>query len=83
MYRNHSFPCQVIWCTWAGAWLTAADDGTLRVWTGAGEHVKHVEFSGGTAHALTTDDVNHVVLLATMDHVVHVVDIEQGSTVWR
>ena len=56
--------------------MTASDDGTLRVWTIDGEQQRQVEYSGGTSHALVADEYNKVVLLATMDHVIHVLDVE-------
>ncbi|KAF6254405.1 WD40-repeat-containing domain protein [Scenedesmus sp. NREL 46B-D3] len=70
---------QVRWVAHREAWVTAADDELLRLWSAKGEKLASIPFKGGSARCLYSDEVNRLLLVSTADKNAYLYDLATGA----
>ncbi|WIA17403.1 hypothetical protein OEZ85_014259 [Tetradesmus obliquus] len=70
---------QVRWVAHEEAWVTAADDELLRLWSTKGEKMASIPFKGGSARYLFVDEVNRLLLVSTADKSAYLYDLAAGA----
>ena len=74
---------QIRWAGFREAWVTAADDDTLRLWSPAGACLASLASKGGRAAALFVDERRGLLLAAAADKAVYVYALDEPAPLAR
>jgi len=69
----------VAWSRKEAVWISAADDGSVKVWGPQGKPLHKIHYRGYPPTALCVDDLSRHVLVGSQDGSLKVYDIEEGA----
>ncbi|GMH37514.1 hypothetical protein BSKO_05387 [Bryopsis sp. KO-2023] len=74
---------QVRWVSFRDCWITAADDDMMRIWSRGGDLLHSFVYNGGSVQCLFVDEINQLILAATLDKSVAVYTLEDPVPIAR
>lgn len=74
---------QVRWLAYRSCWVTAADDDMFRVWSPEGHKLQQWSYSGGSVQCLFVDNVNKLLVAATLDKNCYVYELDDPMPLAR
>mmetsp|Transcript_13241 Transcript_13241/g.37388 ORF Transcript_13241/g.37388 Transcript_13241/m.37388 type:complete len:240 (+) Transcript_13241:378-1097(+) len=85
--NNHSYPTElqelVCWAQFKGCWVTVSDDDTIRMWDTDAVQLKCFDYNGDSGLRMYVDNVNERLLVACMDRIVRVYDLDDPHPILK